>query len=48
MIGGSRLSYRVRDVPNGWTLVEIGEMGSPRSRRRIAKGLAWQDAAPEG
>lgn len=43
MICGSSLSFRVRDVPNGWTLVELGD-GPPRMRHRIAEGLAWRDA----
>lgn len=44
MIVGSSLSYRVKGVPNAWSLVEVGD-GAPRRRLRITDGSAWQDAA---
>jgi 3',5'-cyclic AMP phosphodiesterase CpdA len=42
MICGSSLSFRLHGVPNGWTLVELGE-GPPRMRHRVAEGLTWRD-----
>ncbi len=43
IICGSSLSDRVRDEPNAWVLVELGD-GPPRVRLRLADGTRWRDA----
>lgn len=48
VICGSTLSYRIRGVPNGWSLVELHEGRPPVVRQRVASGLTWHDAAPPG
>ncbi len=43
LIGGSSLSYRVRGVPNSWSLVEL-DGAVPQVRVRVALGAEWRDA----